>query len=104
MTSGVEGNRCAANLAVFSVADGVEGDITKTVPHDRGGGLGCQVGGMAGAGVIGVAVRDERALHGAPRIDVEIASGAVDTGFGEAENHVSELSVLVGVFTLLFPA
>ncbi len=33
---------------------------------------------MAGAGVVGVAVGDQRPVDGAPGVDVEIAGGAVD--------------------------
>ena len=51
--------------------------------HDGGGGLGREVGAMAGPRVICVAMGDERAIHGAPRVDVEIAKWAVNAAVGE---------------------
>jgi hypothetical protein len=39
-----------------------------------------QHGAMAGTGVVGMAMGDERPRHGADGIDVEIAGGAIEAG------------------------
>jgi len=58
------------------------------MPHYGRGCMGRQVAGHAWPRVIRMAVRDQRAIHRAPRIDVEIASGAINTAVGECQ-HVS---------------
>ena len=43
---------------------------------------------MARAGVVGMAVSDQRAVYGPPRVDKEISGGAVDAAIGKGKDGV----------------
>ena len=48
-----------------------------------GGGAGGEVASHIRARVIGVAVGDQRTRHGTPRVDIEIARGAINAAVGK---------------------
>jgi hypothetical protein len=50
-------------------------DVAQPVADHRRGGVGGEVAGVAGAGVVGMAVGDERAVDRAPGVDEEVARG-----------------------------
>lgn len=87
VAGGMKGHLRAADLARFAVVDRVEGDLAQTVAHHGRGGGGRQIAGVAGPGVVGVAMGDERPVDRTPRVDEEIAGGAVDALRFEFQNH-----------------
>ena len=82
----MEGDARLPDLPRLAEADRVEADVAQPVAHYRGRGLGREVGVMAPARVIGMAMGDQRARHGAPGVDMEIARGAIDAAISEGEN------------------
>ncbi len=75
----------STDAAPLAEADRLERDRAEAVGDDRGGGRGGEVGGVTGAGMVGMAVGDERAGNRPPGVDVEIACGAIEAPVGEGE-------------------
>ena len=86
MACGVERDRGPADLARLAIGDALDGDLAQPVAHYGERGMGGQIAAHAVAGMVGVAVGDQRPGDGAPGVDVEATSGAVDAVFGEAED------------------
>ncbi len=79
----------AADAAPLAIGDGVKRDRAEAVPdHGRGLHRG-KVAVMPGPGMVGMAMRDERARHGPPRVDVEVTRRAVDAPVGEGEDRIA---------------
>src|SRR6056297_1484042 len=87
MARRVERHPRLADLPRLAVADGVERDIPQPVAHHRGSEIRCEIGPMPVAGVIGMAVGDQRPRDRAPRVDVEIAGGTVEPLWGDVQDH-----------------
>ena len=86
MSGGVEGDLCVADLSFFPVAYCLKCDLSEAMPRDGCGACCGEVALHARAGVVAVAVGDQGAVNGLPRVDVKIASGAVDSAVGEGED------------------
>ena len=87
MACRVERDPRIADLPHLAVADGVERDVPQPVAHHRGGQIGGEVRPVPVAGVIGMAVRDQRPRDRAPRVDVKIACGAIEPLWGDVQDH-----------------
>lgn len=88
MAGGMKRHQSVADLPNFAEFNGFYGNFSQPVLHDRRTGIGAHVAAMARAGVVGMAVGDQRTVHGAPRVDVEIARRAVDAAIGKGKNGV----------------
>ena len=83
MPGGMEGHFHAVEIEAFAVGHrlGRAGEIVAVAqPHQIEGLLRRQYRAVAGAGVIGMGMRDQRPLHPARRIDMEGAALATDAG------------------------
>ena len=93
MAGGVEGDADAADLASGAVGEALDVDLrAEAVADHRRGGGGGEVVAVAGIGMVGMAMGDERAIDRVPRVDVETAGGAIDAIIGEGKHgrHLGE--------------
>ncbi len=66
----------------LAVSRRLDGDVAQTLAQDRGGLAMADIDLRAGARVIGMGVGDEGARDWAPRVDVKVASGAIEPAVG----------------------
>ena len=89
MPGGVQRNLRAGKADTFAVGQGLgrAGKIIAiTQPHQVKRFPRCQHGAVAGAGVIGMSMGDDRALDPAGRVDMESAAFAANPGRERGEN------------------
>ena len=82
----MERHQSIANFAYLAEFNGFDRNIAEPMAHDGCAGVCAQVTFMPRARVVGVSVGDQRTVHGAPRVDIEITGGAVDAAICEGEN------------------
>ncbi len=95
VAGGVEADRGGADPAGLAEGDALGGDLSQAVADHRQGGMGGEIGAVAGAGVVGMAVGDQRAVDRAPGVDEEVTRFAVEAAIGAGEDgrgHGREVS------------
>ncbi len=89
VAGGVEGDGHTVDVGRHAVGQRLDARLR---PHaqaqDALARCGAQVSGRAGAGVVAVGVGDDRARHRLPRIDEEVARGAVEAVIGVGQYHL----------------
>ncbi|GAB1717270.1 MAG: hypothetical protein NTAFB05_23120 [Nitrobacter sp.] len=76
----MKGDRNVAEPDLFAIANSLRGTrkiIAVTQPHDIERFLRREHRAVTGAGMIGMTVSDDRAIHGTHRIDMEAARPAI---------------------------
>ncbi len=82
----MEADGGAADPQVAAVGHGLDRGLAKPEPQDRRRAFGAEISSVAGPRMVGMAMRDERAIDRPPRIDVETACGAKEAALGKAED------------------
>lgn len=90
----MKGKFYAVDRSYLALRDGFEIDITQAMPHHRGGSFRAEIMLVPPAGVVAMPVRDERARHRSPGVDIDIRLRTVNASFGEfQEFHVQSLLI-----------
>lgn len=92
MARRMQGDACATDLAHLAVSDCIKCDIPEAMAHDGGCDIRGEITVMPLPRVVGMAMRDQRAVHRVPRVDEEITGGAVNALGFEFQNHAGNIS------------
>jgi hypothetical protein len=83
VAGGMERNTDSIERHGLAIGEGFNGGVVTEAGAEQAlAGLRGQVLLRSGAGVIGMGVGDDGAVHGSPGVDVEVAGGAVDAILG----------------------
>ncbi len=86
---GVKADRDIADAALLTIGDACRVDGAKSVADHRQGSMGRQIPAMADAGVVRMAMGDQRTRYRAPRVDEEITGRAVNASVGEGQDGIA---------------
>jgi hypothetical protein len=86
MARRMERNGDPANPADLAIGHRLQPDRPKAVADYWRGLMRAEILAMTGAGMVGMAMRDQGAVHRTPGVDVKITSRAEDAPVGEGQN------------------